>query len=357
MLVNKFIIALCPATPIYLTKQDVPSNRVLSLRASTIVVETSCNKAEALVFDTFEAAMEVCKDIKGWGGAQRVEGIIVQVPDTRVTLDTPEARIEVRDNATAQYNAAIEAGYAERNAAEEVAKELRSLGIQVGVDFRDGASCTVSLYLADHLGNLLDLNWDPMQDGFAYETEGDDACDIGETDAQHEAEPCPDADPDCECCGGTGVRVTNHFGNSLHGGSTSDCECTWRDSTEDDDGTPCDGCGATDAEPCGDSEGFAFCAACRAKDSDAAFTPHDVDADAEEVEDLPLYADTASPSVFVSPEEIAAAVRRTDCATVTLTDAQRERAAVLLTDALRDLIDFHLPRLIGNAQLDAAEGA
>lgn len=36
----------------------------------------------------------------------------------------------------------------------------------------------------------------------------------------------------------------------------------------DDDGIPCDGCGATDAEPCGDPEGFAFCAACRAKDND-----------------------------------------------------------------------------------------
>ena len=31
----------------------------------------------------------------------------------------------------------------------------------------------------------------------------------------------------------------------------------------------CDGCGACDAEPCGDADGHAFCAACRAKDANA----------------------------------------------------------------------------------------
>ena len=251
MLATRFIIALCPATPRYLHADTANQFASEGFYATA-------DKAKARLFDTFEAAMDVAKNIKGWGGAQRVEQIAVEVEDTRVTLDTPEARIEVRDNATAQYNAAIEAGYAERNAAEEVAVELRALGIKVGVDYRDGASCAVSLYLADHLGNLLNLDWDPMHDGFSYETEGDDACDIGETEAQHEAEPCPDADPGCECCGGTGVRVTHYFGDSLHG-STSDCECTFR----------CDGCDSTDAEPCGDSEGFAFCAACRAKDANA----------------------------------------------------------------------------------------
>lgn len=70
---------------------------------------------------------------------------------------------------------------------------------------------------------------------------------------------------------------------------------------------------------------------------------------------FPPKTPSARPTVLVSPEEIAAAVRRTDCASVTLTDAQRERAAVLLADALRDLIATNLPRLIGNAQLDAAE--
>lgn len=41
----------------------------------------------------------------------------------------------------------------------------------------------------------------------------------------------PDANPKCKCCGGTGERVDHHFGNSLDGGSTSDCECTWQSET------------------------------------------------------------------------------------------------------------------------------
>lgn len=215
MLATRFIIALCPATPIYLSTPHYSTQGAITRV-----------KSEAFVFDTFEAAMEVAQGIVGWGGAQRVEQVAVEVEDTRQTLDTPEARIEVRDNATAQYNAAIEAGYAERNAAEEVAVELRSLGIKVGVDYRDGASCAVSLHLADHLGNLLTLDWDPMQDGFSYETEGDDACDIGETEAQHEAETCPDANPDCRRCGGSGERI-DFFPGSADSGSTYDCECTW----------------------------------------------------------------------------------------------------------------------------------
>jgi len=207
MLATRFIIALCPATPRYLHADTANQFASEGFYATA-------DKAKARLFDTFDAAMDVAKNIKGWGGAQRVEQIAVEVEDTRVTLDTPEARIEVRDNATAQYNAAIEAGYAERNAAEEVAVELRALGIKVGVDYRDGASCAVSLYLADHLGNTLQLDFDPMVDG----------CDITEATGLADGEP---------------------------------------------ETATCDGCDSTDAEPCGDSEGFAFCAACRAKDANA----------------------------------------------------------------------------------------
>ncbi len=195
MLATRFIIALCPATPRYLHADTANQFASEGFYATA-------DKAKARLFDTFDAAMDVAKNIKGWGGAQRVEQIAVEVEDTRVTLDTPEARIEVRDNATAQYNAAIEAGYAERNAAEEVAVELRALGIKVGVDYRDGASCAVSLYLADHLGNLLNLDWDPMQDGFSYEKEGDDACDLAEDEAQHEDEP----DTEATCLADDGPR-------------------------------------------------------------------------------------------------------------------------------------------------------
>lgn len=278
MLATRFIIALCPATPIYLSTPHYSTQGAITRV-----------KSEAFAFETFEAAMEVAQGIVGWGGAQRVEQVAVEVEDTRVTLDTPESRIEVRDNATAQYNAAIEAGYAERNAAEEVAKELRSLGIKVGVDYRDGASCPVTLYLADHLGNTLQLDFDPMVDGFDIT----EATCLAETEAQHEAEPA-DAAEDGDLLAVVAataeslneqVRLNAHpvelvetltdlltdlrlaclahgidFATALrrsemHAGAET---------------VACDGCGATDAEPCGDPEGFAFCAACRAKDAKGA---------------------------------------------------------------------------------------
>ena len=226
--ITRFVIALCPATPTYLHADT----------ATAWLIEgkyTTADKSKARLFDTFDAAMKVAQDITGWGGAQRVEQVAVEVEDTRVTLDTPEARIEVRDAATCAWNECADCDCVTVHA-RHTEDYLRSVGLMVATIMRNGASCRVSINLADHLGNTLTLDWDPMQDGFAYETEGDDACDIGETEAQHEAEP---------------------------------------------DTVTCDGCGATDAEPCGDSEGFAFCAACRAKDSGAAFNPHDVDADAE----------------------------------------------------------------------------
>lgn len=40
------------------------------------------------------------------------------------------------------------------------------------------------------------------------------------------AEPCPDANPDCDRCGGSGVRI-DFFPGSADSGSTYDCECTW----------------------------------------------------------------------------------------------------------------------------------
>lgn len=387
MTVTKFIIALCPATPVYyaiVTEQDLKD----CPEAKDCDYATTSDKSQALAFDTFDAAMDVASRIGGWGGAQRVEQVAVEVEDTRVTLDTPEARIEVRDAATFAFAEAEGDAYC-RACAVELA--MRELGLRCRTNGDPASAASVSVYLADHLGNLLTLDWDPMQDGFSYETEGDDACDIGETEAQHEAEP----NTVCDGCGKPlsrkAARALRKWGkekcqrawhlNRLRGEGLTVCSIetgiplrsldsainawqeVWEQMFDRDceraatkaETATCDGCGKPDAEPCGDSEGFAFCAACRAKDNDRSFHPHGVDADAE-VEDLPLYADTASPSVFVSPEEIAAAVRRTDCATVTLTDEQRERAAVLLAAALRDLIDFHLPRLIGNAQMDAEEG-
>jgi hypothetical protein len=214
MLATRFIIALCPATPIYLTTSTYPSHGAVSQLFSR-----SRAKSEAFVFDTFEAAMEVCKNITGWGGAQRVEQVAVEVEDTRSTLDTPEARIEVRDAASAAWVEAEEAGDLYSRAAA-VESAMRALGLQVGKIVFPDASSPVTLYLADHLGNVLTLDRDPMQDGFSYETEGDDACDIGETEAQHEAEP---ADDD-RYYSGTGESMDDDsYTDSLNGPGTGWC--------------------------------------------------------------------------------------------------------------------------------------
>ena len=288
--ITRFVIALCPATPIYLVKFDVPAKRIFSRHAATISTETTRVKGEALVFDTFEAAMEVAQDITGWGGAQRVEQVAVEVEDTRSTLDNPEARIEVRDAATAAWVEAEEAGDLYSRAAA-VESAMRALGLKVGRIVRPDASCAVTVNLADHLGNLLTLDWDPMQDGFAYETEGDDACDIGETEAQHEAEP---------------------------------------------DTVTCDGCEAPDAEPCGDSEGFAFCAACRAKSQDAPKASGAITFDAAFLDAVLGRDDLTMDQTPLTPEQ-----------------AKHARAA--LTAALRSLVYANLPRLASSALVEARE--
>jgi len=94
---TKYIIALCPATPTYLVKQDVPANRMFSRSAATVAAETTRVKAEALVFDTFDAAMEVARDITGWGGAQRVEQIAVEVAPTIIVAARNPHDTEARD--------------------------------------------------------------------------------------------------------------------------------------------------------------------------------------------------------------------------------------------------------------------
>jgi len=179
MLATRFIIALCPATPIYLTNLRMESpwtntayrlSRLLwdtssdSFRLSRLY-STSSVKAEATCFDTFEAAMEVAKDVTGWGGAQRVEQVAVEIEDTRVTLDTPEARIEVRDAATCAWCECADCDPVTVRV-RHTEDYLRSIGLKVGSDVRAGASCPASLYLADHLGNTAQFDWDPMQDGF-----------------------------------------------------------------------------------------------------------------------------------------------------------------------------------------------
>ncbi len=170
--VTKFIIALCPATPVYVHAHTGIPNRAEGKYATR-------NRAEARVFETFDAAQQVAKSIRGWGGAQRVEEISVEAPEVP-SLATPAGRIEARDAATFAWHEANEQDELPTAAAVQA---LRDLGYRAASE--DGDKINV----ADPEGNLLDLEWDPGVDGFDYATSGDDGCDLDEIEAQHEDEP------------------------------------------------------------------------------------------------------------------------------------------------------------------------
>lgn len=91
-------------------------------------------------------------------------------PTPAASLATEQERIEVRDAATAAWAEASDASdlYCRACAVESAMKEL---GLKCRTNGNWGASCFVSVYLADHLGNLLTLEWDPMQDGFEIDEE------------------------------------------------------------------------------------------------------------------------------------------------------------------------------------------
>lgn len=152
--VNRYVVVLCSATPIYLA---APSREPKG--AITRVKDDACR------FDTFDAAMEVSKRITGWGGAQRIEQIAVEVEDTRSTIATDDELFEIRDAATCAWNECADCD-SETVRVRHTEDYLRSIGLKVGSEVRAGASCPATLYLADHLGNTAQLDWDPMQDSF-----------------------------------------------------------------------------------------------------------------------------------------------------------------------------------------------
>lgn len=402
MLATKFIIALCPATPIYLVKCDVPANRIFSRHAATVSTETTRVKTDALVFDTFEAAMEVAKDITGWGGAQRVEQVAVQVPDPQ-SLATEDDCDEVRDAATCAWNECADCDSVTVRV-RHTEDYLRSIGLKVGSDVRAGASCPATLYLADHLGNTMQLDWDPMQDGFDI-TEATTAADAKPrtavcdccarrrpqsmvhtfedthedgTSTQSACEDCivdAPAEPDHGCAGNCkplspkAARALRKWGNEkcqrawhlnrLRGEGLTVCSIetgipvrsvdsainAWQEvwaqlfDRDCERGAPtCDGCGAADAEPCGDSEGFAFCAACRAKSQDAPKAAHAVDFD-------PAFLDSVLGRDDLTFDQ------------TPLTPEQAKRARATLTASLMMLVLDHLPRLASSALTEARDNA
>lgn len=227
MLATKYIIALCPATPRYLHADTAN-------QFSSEGFYATADKAKARLFDTFEAAMDVAKNIKGWGGAQRVEQVAVEVKDTRQTLATDEDLCEVRDLCTSEWVEACDASDADyesprttvTRAEKWIVTALKDRGLKVSTenrateDDRTTPSNPLTVYTADHLGNTAQFDWDPMIDGF----------DITEATCLAEGEP---------------------------------------------ETATCDGCEnafpVDEVEVCGSAEHgpFGFCAACRAKDANA----------------------------------------------------------------------------------------
>ena len=213
--ITRFIIALCPATQTYLASVDPVFREGMNLGQATVGVP-----ALATQFNTFEAAMEVAKGITGWGGAQRVEEIAVEVEDTRSTIATDDELIEIRDAATMAWTESKSKGcvYGAFGHASSVVKAMLDLGIECAFEAREGAASPVTIYIADYLGNTAKLDWDPMQDGF----------DITEAPI---LETCPDAaltadEPadDDRYYSGTGESMNDDsYTDSLNGPGTGWC--------------------------------------------------------------------------------------------------------------------------------------
>jgi len=113
------------------------------------------------------------------------------------SLSTPAARIELRDLVTSIWHELSEIGETDgpsfNRTAEGraciVAFKVSALGFLVAVDVRDGASSPVTITVTACDGSSVTLDWEPSVYGFDYPTSGDDACDLGEIEAQHEREP------------------------------------------------------------------------------------------------------------------------------------------------------------------------
>ena len=122
---------------------------------------------------TLAAALSACKqaarNMVRWEEEAAAEAA-APAPAPAASFVTEQERIEVRDAATAAWAEASDASdlYCRACAVELAMKEL---GLKCRTNGNWGASCFVTVYLTDHLGNLLTLEWDPMQDGFEIDEE------------------------------------------------------------------------------------------------------------------------------------------------------------------------------------------
>jgi hypothetical protein len=173
---TRYIIVLDPSSSTYLLSWDVPAESVLKPWPVVKATPTT-DKAEALRFDSFQDAMDVAQDIRGWGGTQRVETVTdVAEPAVTASLATPDERLEARDAASAAWHECADDDCASLKILH-VADTMRYLGFRCTENAAAIASAGAlpAVYLTDADGRILHLTYDPMQDGFSYGTEHGDA--------------------------------------------------------------------------------------------------------------------------------------------------------------------------------------
>jgi len=120
------------------------------------------------------------------------------------TLSNPAARIEARDAATFAWHDEYENLLAQEDSPRDAdtlaaaATAVTDLGYLVASQlyFDNGTRVCPTLTVTACDGSSIVLDWDSRVDGFDYEGSGDDACDLGEEDAQHEDEPEPEPEPE-----------------------------------------------------------------------------------------------------------------------------------------------------------------
>ena len=148
---------------------DCPAHylsEILSLTPTTNAVNRhTTDPARALLFPTREEAAAVVRSLDEmlWPHAT------VEARDVpRQTLATDDDLCEVRDAATLAYTESFNGTdrEPELKASAAVVQAIQDLGLTGCVEVRPGASCPLTVYIADHLGNTAQLDWDPMQDGF-----------------------------------------------------------------------------------------------------------------------------------------------------------------------------------------------
>ena len=84
-----FVINLNPTNPTYLVKCEVRADGILSPLPATWVTETTQDINRAKRFANAWLADEVARDIRGWGGTQRVQQVDCDLPEhmTRPEMD------------------------------------------------------------------------------------------------------------------------------------------------------------------------------------------------------------------------------------------------------------------------------